>query len=321
MSDRCAALESMLSLDENPSVVEFGEYYSVHYAGRTHVWAYCFRKGARINTNMRLEHYHRDLKHVYLDGKKVKRVDKCLEALFEYVQDKEAGIRVRTSKGKTTKRHTELTAQHCRAVDVVERVQCESDGLWIVQSIRSPDFPYVVYRSDHICSDRCVFRCTDFRVYTWKLICSCEDYSIHAIMCRHIHAVCISETEQTNDVSVMSEFSNKVIENGDSGKDLYCVEGNLPVTKVKAKAPTRRVRELFNELMGELIEYLEDTDAITETVIKQMVSLRSVLLLKKNRASTLPLQEPAQVHSCNKLASPQRAYFSTKKSKRGKKRH
>ncbi|KAE9523211.1 hypothetical protein AGLY_016378 [Aphis glycines] len=39
-------------------------------------WAYRHRLHARINTNMHIERIHRTLKHIYLEGKKVKRLDK-----------------------------------------------------------------------------------------------------------------------------------------------------------------------------------------------------------------------------------------------------
>uniref|UniRef100_A0A6P7GTZ2 Uncharacterized protein LOC114346431 n=1 Tax=Diabrotica virgifera virgifera TaxID=50390 RepID=A0A6P7GTZ2_DIAVI len=48
----------------------FGQYFQTYYAGRCNLWAYCYRKGLGINTNMYLEALHRTLKHVYFQGKK-----------------------------------------------------------------------------------------------------------------------------------------------------------------------------------------------------------------------------------------------------------
>lgn len=37
----------------------FGEYLQEYYAPRKEMWAYCYRKGLGINTNMHLESLHK----------------------------------------------------------------------------------------------------------------------------------------------------------------------------------------------------------------------------------------------------------------------
>ena len=49
-------LEQLLA---SKSTVEFGRYIATYYKNRTQAWAYCYRKGLGINTNMHLEAMHK----------------------------------------------------------------------------------------------------------------------------------------------------------------------------------------------------------------------------------------------------------------------
>ena len=42
-------------------------------------WAYCYRRGLQINTNMNAEAFRSVFKRLYLKGKVNKREDNCLE--------------------------------------------------------------------------------------------------------------------------------------------------------------------------------------------------------------------------------------------------
>ena len=47
------------NLKSDKDTKSFGEYIEQHYAKRKEMWAYCYRKGLKINTNMHLENMHR----------------------------------------------------------------------------------------------------------------------------------------------------------------------------------------------------------------------------------------------------------------------
>lgn len=80
----------------------FGVYFQRYYASRLECWAYCFRKGVGINTNNHLEHFHRNLKHNYLEGKKVKRLDKSIHAVMNVARDSLFKRLIRLVKGNPT---------------------------------------------------------------------------------------------------------------------------------------------------------------------------------------------------------------------------
>ncbi|CAH0560556.1 unnamed protein product [Brassicogethes aeneus] len=76
------------SLQEDPDTANFGHYFISTYFKNCQQWAYCFRKGCGINTNMFLESMHKTVKYFYLNGKTVKCLDKGLHALLNYIRDK-----------------------------------------------------------------------------------------------------------------------------------------------------------------------------------------------------------------------------------------
>lgn len=64
----------LADLDADQDTFLFGQYFNDHYVNRPQCWAYCYRSGLGINTNMYLEPLHKILKHIYLDVKKVKTI-------------------------------------------------------------------------------------------------------------------------------------------------------------------------------------------------------------------------------------------------------
>ena len=74
-------------LERLPSLsLEFSQYFRNEWLGREESWAYCYRKGMGINTNMIVEAFHRVFKYNYLKGKNNKRVDNCLFNHLKYTK-------------------------------------------------------------------------------------------------------------------------------------------------------------------------------------------------------------------------------------------
>ncbi|XP_068087050.1 uncharacterized protein [Anabrus simplex] len=67
----CKVLDSLLNeLLSTENTKLFGEYFQEYYAGRPECWAYCYRRGLGINTNMYLESMHKTLKFFFWKEKK-----------------------------------------------------------------------------------------------------------------------------------------------------------------------------------------------------------------------------------------------------------
>ena len=51
--------QSITSMVSDPDIARFCQYFQTCYCNRTKVWAYCYRIGTPINTNMSVKSFHR----------------------------------------------------------------------------------------------------------------------------------------------------------------------------------------------------------------------------------------------------------------------
>lgn len=169
------------------SLAEFGQYFETSYAKRCEQWAYCYRIGTPVNTNMTIESFHRLLKVVYLESKHNRRIDQLLSVLFKIARDKEFERLIKHEKGKMTHRISEMNKRH-RAAITLEDIHNNSETIWQVPSQSlGGSTQYTVQRILQQCD--CKIRCSECRVCMHLYSCSCVDYAIHNTACKHIHAV------------------------------------------------------------------------------------------------------------------------------------
>lgn len=58
---------------------QFSQYFSAQYLNRTKLWAACYRIGCRLNVNMKLERWDRQLKYEEAGGTLIKRLDRSIK--------------------------------------------------------------------------------------------------------------------------------------------------------------------------------------------------------------------------------------------------
>ena len=95
---------------------EFYAYFSKEWVHRKEQWAYCYRCGLQINTNMFVEAFHRVFKRLYLKGKVNKRVDNCLVNLMKYSRDMGFDRLIKMTKGKLTYRAHMISERHVQSL-------------------------------------------------------------------------------------------------------------------------------------------------------------------------------------------------------------
>ena len=91
------------TLTADAKTAQFAEYFRKEYACRPELWAFCHRLGLKIHHNMHLEALHRVLKHVYMGGHKVRRMDSCIHALLRLLRMKMHDRLLKVHKGKWTR--------------------------------------------------------------------------------------------------------------------------------------------------------------------------------------------------------------------------
>lgn len=116
------------------------------YASRPSEGAYCFRKGAGINTNMRLESMFGLFKYGYMDGKQ-KRLDTLAHVLMQLTCDKLFSRRTKVINRKICASTTAVYQAHQTAVEICSDDIMEVRGVWTFLSQTTKGDVYTVTRS------------------------------------------------------------------------------------------------------------------------------------------------------------------------------
>jgi len=78
----------------------------------------------------------RTLKHIYLEGKKVKRLDKSIHALLKFLRDKSIDRLIVLHKGKLTSKIKELRKRHKNSLEMLtNNVLKNGEDCWNVVMI------------------------------------------------------------------------------------------------------------------------------------------------------------------------------------------
>ena len=189
----------------------FLAYFQTEYAPHIEEWAYAYRYGAEINTNMYVESFHRVLKVVYLDSKQNRRVDHLLTVLLRFARDKAFERIHKLEKGKSSHRIKEINKRHGSAEEMISSgilpIQ-DSENSWKVPSQKTEVKYYIVTRVKEECT--CLLRCSNCHVCVHMFSCSCADAHLHSTVCKHSHVVQVTMINQPtemlpNDDTVPSE--------------------------------------------------------------------------------------------------------------------
>jgi len=307
-------------LDQLFSDVEtkpFGEYFSSNYCSRIECWAYCHRKGCGINTNMRLENFHREMKYCYLEGKKTKRVDKCIEALFSFLKAKQFGRLAKLHKGKLSTRVVQSSRKHQIGLAMQDGCVRRSATQW---DVTVNDKPYVVMAVQHECTSACVVVCRLCLRCVSAFSCMCCDYEIHGLMCSHIHAVCMCLQRETGSVAGLA---TPLLCETDRLRG--CVEEiNFHAVDMQKECKTVRSRDaeaigkLAQEIQALSISSSDTSTDVLQGVIAHLKAAKRLLHVKckKNLPQAYPRGATSQ--SSKQLLTPQKRFFSVRKKRKAK---
>lgn len=183
------SLNQVLSdLFEDPDTIKFAEYFRAHYANRPECWAYCYRIGLGINTNMYLESLHKILKYSYLEGKKVKRLDKAIDALMKIARDTMFKRLIKLAKNTPSEKLKKIRESHKAGQNISgETIECLGNNEFLVNSCDNATKKYMVIKMENNCTDNCL-KCSICDICLHSFKCSCVDNLIKVNICKHIHA-------------------------------------------------------------------------------------------------------------------------------------
>ena len=183
-------------LQVNRDTAEFGQYFVKTYMHRKRQWANCYRQKAFINTNMYVEAFHHVLKYIYLNGKVNKRVDKCIHTLLKITRDKTFERLIKMTKGKKTKKITEIHKRHLASHEMtMESVIAIQERIWEVKSSRN-ERKYMVALENLVSPEKCMLKCNECDICIHSFACTCQDYVVNGNMCKHIHLIVKFRTDK-----------------------------------------------------------------------------------------------------------------------------
>jgi len=117
-------------MNDDDKTRDFASYFEREYARRPELWAFSYRMGLRVHHNMHLEAMHRVLKHVHMQGHKVRRMDKSIHALMQFMRSKMADRLLKIHKGKWTKHLRDIRSRHQTSLNLsADAVTCLNNNM------------------------------------------------------------------------------------------------------------------------------------------------------------------------------------------------
>ncbi|XP_035224085.1 uncharacterized protein LOC118196736 [Stegodyphus dumicola] len=303
-------LSCMFDSDDNVSL--FGKYFLSTYSHRLTEIAACYRLNAGINTNMHIEAFHRDFKYNFLKAKVNHRLDSCLYQIFEYVKTKAIARLTKLERGKISNKIKCISNRHKNSLDMnfnsVKEI--EDKSLYSVKSSKS-EHNYIVSINDFTCE--CHIKCILCNVCIHAVNCSCLDFLIRNVICKHIHLV----VRKIGSKSDLLHSNNNTVEMPSSNENI------LPFSNKNANE--LNTAGIFNSLKSHNPETdISETELMLEKIKQQICNLNShrkrevigeVNSMLKNISEFLTLQSESCHLSTDheKKGNLSRGHFCTKK--------
>ena len=234
-----------------------------------------------VNTNMKLERWHRQIKYEEAGGVVIKRLDKAINIICKAVKKKLLGRLISLERGKLTKRVQVIRKRHAESLIMDETIYTAvdiNDEFIVSKNEGELITTYEIRKGDLQC--HCTTECTDCGICIHTLSCTCIDYNIHFIICKHIHFACkkFKFTKECND----GNLSNcSYTEEGDLVIDDSEIANEEKYVILKQLHKKRKLD--LNHKRNTIEEYLKDIS----NIVKVSVSFEDLTYvedhLKSNR--------------------------------------
>lgn len=289
-------------LENDSESKEFCDYLRSTYLNRIQQWAYCYRRGCGINTNMFLESVHKTLKYYYFRRKKNKRMDKCINALLKFTRNKNFDRFVKIAKNKYCLKEDNIVRSHTEAIKILpSQIHALTETSWEVESGRTKGLLYEVVRVRSVCNeDNCKLKCRKCNICSHIYVCECPDHVLKLNICKHIHA-CVLQTLENE-----QEPNCEDIHDGSNNNNLTLLETAICSKESKSDNKTQIIQKLETA-----IGYFQATDNFSPDdlldIEKKADSLIDIIYKKKRKISRVENREPT-----NKNIAKQMRFVSKK---------
>ena len=312
-------LTKMLTqLQSDDKTTAFQRYFSSEWVPKAHEWAFCYRCGLGINTNMYVEAFHRTFKHNYLKGKFNKRVDTCLLNLLKFIRDKTYERTIKLPKGKLTTRIREIQIRHAAASRMkVEDVKSKGRGEWEVKS-EDGKRDYNVQQVNEVCPEsNCSLKCHSCNnTCPHTFSCTCIDSLMHGTVCKHVHQVSmlLAESDHTKFESSFNPSPVNNMPDNANEVEMLVKEMNQNTTQSSVAALQVKVKSKLLQLITN-VENCTNKEALQELDKGLSAKIfRFESMLQQPTPATIALKENGPANK--NLERQRRFFFSTKKKRK-----
>lgn len=176
----------LAKLKSSEATKQFYTYFEREWRFHASNWAYWSRKGSGINTNMLCEAFHRVLKYSYLNGKFNKRVDVCLLGLIRYNRDRIFERLIKLTKGKKSHKINLIDSRHKNSLQLATSNLTKISNETFQYSHNGHTYDIQIV-SECCSKEVCKLWCVEcgFCCHVYK--CTCTDFQMNNISCKHIH--------------------------------------------------------------------------------------------------------------------------------------
>ncbi|XP_074604061.1 uncharacterized protein LOC141857461 [Brevipalpus obovatus] len=259
----------MNKYEKQASTLAFIEYFRTYYWSRKEQWALCYRKNLGINTNMFLESLHKNLKYIFMAGKKVRRLDESINCLSKMLNNYQYERIIRLEQGFIPKKLAVLRQRHKRSLGCKFLINQSSNDQneWLVISNDSGEpKTYTVCFLDGFESCTCLVKCFECQICIKSVRCECFDYCVRRNFCKHIHYVAMKRGEDKNIPERQSDDNEK---SDELHIELNQVEDNQ-VDEMEILLPSNsfsqaeNVEEKRKSLMQKFVAALDECSSVQE---------------------------------------------------------
>lgn len=236
---------------------------------------------------------HKTVKYFYLEGKIVKRLDKGITAVLKYVRDKIVSRIIKLTKGYNNSHIQNIHKRHRSALTGSFNIHLNDVNIWTLQSDNNQ---YVVSKKNPCEVSSCQLRCSFCQICIHEYDCTCVDYYIKAMICKHIHFIHLKFeengrlSEQSSEIIVKQTFPQSAteLEKNQCLAVLAKRNDNTDVNLGKEKIKTE-LREINLQ-----VDLLKNTDLkpILPHVLKTLKNTKSLLSLDHKKSNNLYQESP-----------------------------
>lgn len=181
----------------------------------------CYRTGeyCNVNTNMFLESFHNQLKNIYLDGKRNRRIDVLLETLLHIENNLFFKHFTKKTYNLPSNEDVKVTDRHENSLSIDDSAVSQvNENTFIIASNNNI---YTVTIHHQTCPEtHCFIKCKKIpcvNLCRHLLTCSCPDF-VQGNLCKHTHKVFCginkhTESKQDHVISMVRNFDKDVKSN------------------------------------------------------------------------------------------------------------